>query len=122
MDRRKFVISSTAGIMGTALDCSLNAAEQRLGLATPAGDSGELFPARSLSAMAWSQFTASGFTEPACGVIYRKSNPVECGLPIGAIDTGGIDLDTDGTFGYCSLFGSFVSPADLWESLSSASA
>ena len=29
---------------------------------------------------------------------------------LGAIDTGGIDLDTDGTFGYCSMFGSFVPP------------
>jgi len=110
MDRRKFVLSSTAGIVGSALNRTLEAAGQQLGFKASAEEAGELFPAQSLSALAWSQFTASGFKEPVCGLIYRKSKPAECGLPLGAIDTGGIDLDTDGTFGYCSMFGSFVPP------------
>ena len=107
MDRRRFVLSSTAGVVGSALNRTLEAAGQRLGLKPSTEESGELFPSQSLSARAWAQFTAAGFTEP---VIYRKSKPAECGLPLGAIDTGGIDLDTDGTFGYCSMFGSFIPP------------
>jgi non-lysosomal glucosylceramidase len=58
----------------------------------------------------WSQFIAEGFNKPACGLIYRMDNPVECGLPLGTIGTGFLNLDTDGTFGYCSLFSSFVPP------------
>ena len=65
MDRRRFVLSSTAGIVGSALSRTLEAAGQRLGLKASAEESGDLFPAQSLSALAWSQFTAAGFTEPA---------------------------------------------------------
>ncbi len=110
MDRRRFVRSTAAGIVGSTLGRTLEAAGQALGLMGSGEASGALFPAQTLSALAWSQFTASGFTEPVCGLIYRKSTPAECGLPLGAIATGGIDLDTDGTFGYCSMFGSFVPP------------
>ena len=109
MDRRKFVLSSTAGILGSALNHATDAAAQTLGLKA-AEEGGELFPAGSLSELAWSQFTAAGFTEPVCGLIYRKSKPAECGLPLGAIGTGGLDLDTDGTFGYSSIFGSVIPP------------
>jgi hypothetical protein len=110
MDRRRFVLSSTAGILGSALAQVVDATGQTLGLKASAEECGELFPAGSLSELAWSQFTAAGFTEPVCGLIYRKSKPAECGLPLGAIDTGGLDLDTDGTFGYSSIFGSFIPP------------
>ena len=110
MDRRRFVRSTAAGIVGSALSRKLEAAGQALGLAAPGEASGSLFPAQSLSALAWSQFTASGFTEAVCGLIYRKSTPAECGLPLGAVATGGVDLDTDGTLGYCTLFGSIVPP------------
>lgn len=58
----------------------------------------------------WAQFTAAGFTKPVCGVVYRRDHPVECGVPLGVIDTGYLNLDADGTFGFCSLFGSFVPP------------
>ncbi len=110
MNRRRFVLSSSAGIISSGFNRALKAAGQSLGLDISSTSSGELFPANSLSERAWSQFTASGFTEPVCGLIHRGTNPAECGLPLGAIDTGGLDLDTDGTFGYCSMFGSFVPP------------
>ena len=110
MDRRRFVVSSSAGTVSSAFGRALKAAGQAVGLHPASETSGEIFPARSLSERAWSQFTASGFTEPVCGLIHRGTNPAECGLPLGAIDTGGLDLDTDGTFGYCSLFCSFVPP------------
>ncbi len=73
MDRRRFVRSTAAGIVGSTLSRTLEAARQALGLTASGEASGDLFPAHSLSALAWSQFTASGFTEPVCGLTYRKS-------------------------------------------------
>jgi uncharacterized protein (DUF608 family) len=110
MDRRKFVLSSGAGIVASALSGALEAAGQSAELKANGEASGELFPSQTLSERAWSQFKAAGFSEPVCGLIHRGTKPAECGLPLGAIDTGGLDLDTDGTFGYCSMFGSFVPP------------
>ncbi|MBI2843254.1 MAG: hypothetical protein HYX78_07615 [Armatimonadetes bacterium] len=49
-------------------------------------------------------FGAAGFSKPACGVIYRLAKPTTCGMPLGGIDTGCIDLETSGLLGYCSLF------------------
>ncbi|MDE0185202.1 MAG: GH116 family glycosyl hydrolase [Candidatus Poribacteria bacterium] len=54
----------------------------------------------------WSQFPADGFSEPACGVIYRRKQRIENGMPLGGIDTGRLDLNTDATFGYCTIFNS----------------
>jgi uncharacterized protein (DUF608 family) len=110
MDRRRFVLSSVTGIVGTALSRAVSAAVQAAGQGS-ANDSGEeLFPAGNLPDLAWTQFRASGFTEPVCGMIHRKSRPAECGMPLGAVGTGCLDLDTDGTLGYCSIFSSFVPP------------
>ena len=60
----------------------------------------------------WSEFKAEGFQSPAPGIIY-KSGESECGLPLGGIGTGCMDLDTDGTFGRCSIFNSFAPPRVL---------
>lgn len=65
----------------------------------------ELFPT-DLSGLEWKQFPAKGFTQPACGVIYkRKQRPVN-GMPLGSIDTGRLDLQTDGTLGFCTIYNS----------------
>jgi uncharacterized protein (DUF608 family) len=71
--------------------------------------SSTLFPI-TLPERAWSEFPAEGFRQPVAGVIHHGTNPPECGMPLGSIDTGCVDLDVDGTFGYCSIFGSFVPP------------
>ena len=60
----------------------------------------------------WSEFKADGFQRPVPGIIY-ESGESECGLPLGGIGTGCIDLDTDGTFGRCSIFNSFAPPRVL---------
>ncbi|HXW14093.1 MAG TPA: GH116 family glycosyl hydrolase [Terriglobia bacterium] len=60
----------------------------------------------------WSEFKADGFQNLVPGIIY-KSGKSECGLPLGGIGTGCIDLDTDGTFGRCSIFNSFAPPRVL---------
>ena len=110
MNRRTFVLSSFAGTAGALLAPPLSAAGKVMGSETPGDESGELFPARRLPELTWTQFEASGFTKPVCGVIHRKDRPAECGVPLGAVGTGCLDLDTDGTFGYCSIFSSFVPP------------
>jgi uncharacterized protein (DUF608 family) len=115
MDRRKFILSTVAGLAKeTDLYPKLYGAGitefPPIGLVGSKDASEELFPFRTLGAMEWSQFNAAGFSSPVCGVIHRKSFQAECGVPLGTIDTGCIDLDTDGTFGYCSMFGSFAPP------------
>lgn len=65
-----------------------------------------LFPI-DLPALQWSTFTAEGFKSPVAGVIFRTGQST-CGVPLGGIGTGCIDLDTDGSLGRCSIFNTFV--------------
>ena len=106
MNRRTFVLSSVAGGAGALLKPYVSAKGQNPG--SSGTGVGGLFPGPELPERTWTQFAALGFTKPVCGVIYRKDKPPECGVPLGAIGTGCLDLDADGTLGYCSIFGSFV--------------
>lgn len=67
----------------------------------------KLFPT-NLQTMKWLEFPAQGFSKPVSGVIYRRKDKVSCGMPLGGIDTGCLDLETNGTLGYCSIFDSHV--------------
>ena len=67
----------------------------------------ELF-ATNLGAMEWLEFQADSFKGTVCGLIHRKDTPARNGMPLGSVDTGCIDLETDGTFGYCTIFNSHV--------------
>src|ERR1019366_4105782 len=107
MDRRRFFVSSLTGGVGAASGQARLRAFQALGFESRNDASETLFAAQSISDLEWTQFNASGLSEPVCGFVYRKSRPAECGVPLGTIDTGCLDLDTDGTFGFCSLFGAF---------------
>ena len=123
MDRRKFISSTVAGLAGpyvsrVDLEASEGPASQSDGLKTINEAREELFPCRTLASLEWTQFGASGFSKPACGIVYRKDSPAECGVPLGTVDTGCIDLDTDGTFGYCSMFGAFAPPRPVVAALS----
>lgn len=62
-----------------------------------------LFPT-TLPSKEWIHFTADGFSEPACGVIYRAADTVVDGLAVGGIDTGCLDIETSGLWGYCTIF------------------
>jgi len=66
-----------------------------------------LFPT-DLPSLEWQELPADGFISPACGLIHRKDSPARNGMPLGSIDTGCIDLETDGTLGYCTIFNSHV--------------
>jgi hypothetical protein len=52
MDHRRFVLSSTAGIIGSALSRTLEASRQRLGPKASAEERGWFFPAQNLSKLA----------------------------------------------------------------------
>lgn len=66
-----------------------------------------LFPT-DLPASQWVQFRAAGFSGPVPGVIYRLATPTTNGMPLGGVDTGCIDLETSGLWGYCTIFNTHV--------------
>jgi uncharacterized protein (DUF608 family) len=70
-----------------------------------------LFPI-DLPDLKWLEFPAEGYPESVPGVIFRAGQ-ASCGVPLGGIGTGCIDLDTEGTLGRCSIFNSFVPPRVL---------
>jgi uncharacterized protein (DUF608 family) len=98
MDRRNALLNLAGGLTSlTAL---------RLRAQSAAGNPARLFPT-DLPSREWREFPAAGFTKPACGVIYRKRQPPEQGMPLGSIDTGRLNLETNGTLGYCTAYNSF---------------
>ena len=62
-------------------------------------NSSRLFPT-DLPPLEYKEFQATGFSKPACGVIYRKKARPEQGMPLGGLDTGRLGLEADGTFGF----------------------
>ena len=67
---------------------------------------GRLFDIR-LPERQWLEFSADGFSRSVAGVLFRAGQS-SCGIPLGGIGTGCLDLDTDGTLGRCSIFNTFV--------------
>ena len=51
----------------------------------------KLFPT-DLPELKWVEFSAEGFSKPVSGVIHRVAQPAVCGMPLGGIDTGCLDL------------------------------
>lgn len=66
-----------------------------------------LFPL-GLPERQWVQFRAAGFAGPVCGAVHRGTRPPVCGMPLGGVGTGCLDLEADGTLGYMSIFNSIV--------------
>ena len=71
----------------------------------------KLFPIHN-EGKKWSSFKSDSYKQEVTGVIYRTGQTV-CGLPLGGIATGAIDLDTDGTLGRCTCFNSVIPPREL---------
>lgn len=115
MNRRRFsqlLVSSIAGLTGAtrAQQASENPAWRR-GYSGGRPWQGQLFPV-DLPVNAWCRFSASGFTKPVAGIIYNRQQAPKNGMPLGAIDTGRIDVQPNGTLGYCTLFNSVVPQRD----------
>lgn len=66
-----------------------------------------LFPT-ALPSRDWVHFQAEGFREPVCGVIYRLEDIVTCGMALGGVDTGCLDIETSGLWGYCTIFNTHI--------------
>ena len=73
----------------------------------PRRGAGNAFPT-AVEGKSWLSFPAAGFSQPACGVVYRMKDDVSCGMPLGGIDTGCIDLETSGLLGFCTIFNTHV--------------
>ncbi len=101
MDRRKSTVAVTV-LLAAGLLFALSAAPARCDAATA-----PLFPT-DVPGKTWVTFDATGFSAPACGVVYRIKDEVSCGMPLGGIDVGCIDLETSGLLGYCTIFNSHV--------------
>ncbi len=71
----------------------------------PASDPGTLFPT-DLPPQQFKEFSARGFSKPACGVVYDQIHAPRQGMALGAIDTGYMSLEADGTLGFCTIFNS----------------
>lgn len=67
----------------------------------------KLFPI-DLPSLEWKEFAAAGFEQSVNGVIYRTDSPPCCGVPLGGISTGCLDIDSSGVIGFCTIFNSFV--------------
>ena len=62
-----------------------------------------LFP-KDIPERQWLQFEVSGFDEPACGMIFTASKPVCCGVALGGIGTGSLDIQSTGVLGFSTVF------------------
>ena len=56
----------------------------------------------------WVEMMARGYRGPVTGVIYRRSTPAVNGVALGGIDTGCLDVETSGLWGYCTIFNTHV--------------
>jgi non-lysosomal glucosylceramidase len=115
MKRRHFIKNCTLGAAAT-LGSSL-AGTPIAAVNTPAATEEKNQPRRAegpslfsidVPGKQWAHFEARGYSQPVCGVVYRLQDEVPHGMPLGGVATGSIDVDTDGTFGYCTLFNSGV--------------
>lgn len=76
------------------------------------GSADRLFSPNVLHA-SWQQFEAEGFSVPVTGVVYRGNPRPTCGMPLGGLDTGCLDIEPNGMLGYCTIFNHLVYPRAL---------
>lgn len=62
-----------------------------------------LFP-RDAKELEWVRFAADGFAEPVSGIVYTADRPPCCGVPVGGLATGCLDVDARGIWGWSSIF------------------
>src|SRR5262245_7283617 len=100
LTRRQVLRSSLAAGAMAALPGPVLQNPKELG-----GRGRRLFPAH-LPLGDWVEFEAEGFSTPVIGVIHGREYRALCGMPLGGIGTGCLDLETSGLFGLCSIFNS----------------
>ncbi len=66
----------------------------------------------SLPERAWTTIAAQGFEAPVPGALFRGSRKPCCGVPLGGIGTGCVDIDASGAWGYNSMFNGYTFNTD----------
>jgi uncharacterized protein (DUF608 family) len=97
--RRQFMSVCAAGVSAAAItrwSTGQNMREQ-------GGWQGRLFEV-PLADRKWRRFRAHGFERPVSGVKFLGSHPPCCGVPLGGIGTGCLDVDARGIYGFSSVF------------------
>lgn len=56
----------------------------------------------------YQQFDAPGYVNEVVGELFDRAHPASQGMPLGGIGTGCLDLATDGTLGFVTIFNSLV--------------
>ena len=59
---------------------------------------------RDLPELQWIQFDAEGYSRPVSGSVFRTEHPPCCGVPLGGVGTGCLDIDARGVYGYSTIF------------------
>ena len=90
MMRKAFVLAVMIGVVG-------------LRGSVRANQSSRQFPA-DLPERQWVEFKAAGYDSAVTGVVYRSRQKLWCGMPLGGLATGCLDIDNNGQLGYCTIF------------------
>lgn len=118
MKRREFARKSLLGIAyfpGLAADIRSGIAaafNRACAVCFPGGKgpaelpAGEPFPT-NLPGLEWKEFSAAGFSRSVSGVIFRTGSPSCCGVPLGGVSTGCLDIEATGSLGFNNVFDAF---------------
>src|SRR6476660_5461916 len=106
MKRRAFLQTTAAsGLLSSGVSVP---GQSRAAQSSPKGSRTQKLFDTSVIGGRWSQFAAAEFSKPVCGVVYRRAHSVLHGMPLGGVSTGFMDLETNGTFGFSTIFNSGV--------------
>ena len=107
MNRREFSTTVMGALAGLHSFLKAEGADASSSSSGSVDRNGRLFSI-SLPDSEWCTFAVAGYEKPACGIIYRRQRAPRNGMALGAIDTGRIDLQPNGTLGFCTAFNSVV--------------
>ena len=62
----------------------------------------------SLPERSWNMLSVEGFNAPIPGALFHASNKPCCGVPLGGVGTGCVDIDASGAWGYNSMFNGYT--------------
>ncbi|MGH9505070.1 MAG: GH116 family glycosyl hydrolase [Terriglobales bacterium] len=99
LSRRKFIKTCAQGISAVSIAGLLPADARSL----DGEPQGQLFDPR-ITPRRWTEFSAHGFPRPVSGAKFLGSDPPCCGVPVGGISTGCLDVDARGVYGFSSIF------------------
>jgi non-lysosomal glucosylceramidase len=72
-----------------------------------------IFPSDILQA-SWQPFPVLGYSAPVTGVVFRGRPQPTCGMPLGGLDTGCLDIDANGLLGYATIFNQLINPRIIY--------